>query len=90
MNITVAADTTLYNECMKESGTEEKTGFVVRRFTGVTTGEACSGTSATQAEAWLVKSADSFGPGIKITYPPDNEVAVQVTELVIGSFSFTK
>lgn len=91
IRIAVSENSTLMNECMQETSVENKTGFVLRKFKRVVTGEACSGGDASELETWVVKSADSFGPGIIITYSAnDSALANPIINNILSTFKFSQ
>jgi len=59
---------TMMNECTQEQGTETKTGYVLKKYNRVANTEACAGGDILEKQIWVIKTSDSYGPGLQITY----------------------
>mgnify|MGYP001616112663 CR=1 FL=1 len=87
--VVAAEDSYMMNECMEQFSTEKYRNLVLRQFKRVVTGEMCSGGDATARETWVVKSADSFGPGITIEYFESNSATIKpIIYQILSTFRF--
>jgi len=88
IRIVIADNSSMMNECMEQMTIETKSGFVIRNFKSITTGEMCSGSNPTEAEIWIVNTKDSYGPGLQIRYSSADQRTTQILNNLISSFSF--
>jgi hypothetical protein len=85
----VTKGSTLMNECMKKDSIEDKGGFVVKRFSRVTTGEMCSTSDGTPREIWIIPSETSYSPGISFRYSEnDSKKAEEIFTKLVSTFKF--
>lgn len=87
VEIYITEESTMMNECMVELAFENKSGFVVRKFEDLVTkdSDACSAKVVSVKEAWAVQTSQSYGPGIQISYPIENE---QLINQIISTVRF--
>lgn len=86
-----ASDSTLMNECMKLDTTEERNGFVIKKFSRVTTGEMCSTDDSSSREIWVIPAEDDYSPGISYSYTAkDNPEAENIFNQILSTFKFTE
>lgn len=86
----VTKDSTLMNECMKLDTTEKKNGFVIKKFSRVTTGAMCSTNDSSRREIWVVPTENDYSPGINYSYTvKDNPQAKNIFNQILSTFKFT-
>jgi len=82
-------DTTLMNECMKLDKVEDRNTFVIKHFSGATTGEMCSANNFTSREKWIIPNKNAYSPGISYSYTTDESPeAERVFNLILSTFKF--
>jgi len=85
----VPKDSTLMNECMRVEAIENKTGFVVKKFSRVTTGEMCATDDSSPREMWIMPTETDYAPGLSYRYTTKgNPDAESIFNQIHLSFKF--
>ncbi len=79
----------LLDECMKETSVEDRGNFIIKRFTGVTSGEICERTESTRREILVLPSTDIYAPGMSFWYfSTEGQQAELIFEQILSTFKF--
>lgn len=83
-------DEPMMNECMQIVDTRTTDYLMIKKYTSVITGEACSGGDMTKKEIWITKAGGSgFQPGIIYAYSSAQaKEAEEVFSQILSTFKF--
>ena len=83
-------ESTLMNECMKLDATEKRNGFIVKKFSRVTTGEMCATNDPSPREIWIVPTEDDYSPGLSYSYTTKGSPETEnIFDQILSTFKFT-
>jgi hypothetical protein len=87
--VIVPKNGTLMNECMKETSTEIKKDYTLRKFQRVTTGAMCATQDPTPKEAWIMPSLSTYSPGVLYYYSStETTEAESLLDQILATFKF--
>ncbi len=90
VSIAINEGNSMMNECMERGSTEVKNGFVVINFKASNFGQMCSGGDLSKLQTWIVKDANSYGPGIQIFYSSNDSGQLNpIIQDILSTFKFT-
>lgn len=85
----VSSNSSLMNECMKETFSGIDGDVFVKAFSRVATGEMCSTNDSTPREIWIIPSSTKFTPGISFQYSSLESIqAEMVFDQILSTFKF--
>jgi len=87
-----SSDDPMYNECMKIDYTKTINGLMIKKYSAVSTAEACSSGDLTPRELWISKAGgEGFAPGIQYIYKStEGSEAEKIFDQIVSTFKFAQ